>query len=363
VAQEAVLMALRVVGYEGEGRNRRRIVIDEGPASASVARSIGEGKTALIAGLPDRFLTGGDGEVERRQITEAERDARRRTEQLPSPIARVVARPVVIPPRPPEEPVMAEQPQIAAPSVTPREKLEALDVAVGEAMEAAAALEAARIRWEAADRALRSAWAKLDAPASVAIEDASRAPVRLQATPEMTAASRRRGAVASKAVREARDAGATPRQAMEAGRKAKAATGGSNGTMPPYQRRMVDALLSRGGDRKAAAAALGITHESLTGTLPRIRARTDLTAAERDVVATTRKAPAKPAAESDPEPARIAFHEQICRCQQKGACVPHGWPGDNRRENGGVCAPHDHVDVAVRSADADAIARLEQVQA
>lgn len=67
-------MSQRVVGYTGEGRSRRRIVVDEGPASVRVDREVGMGKASLIAGIPDRFA--GAGEVERRQAYDAENDVR-----------------------------------------------------------------------------------------------------------------------------------------------------------------------------------------------------------------------------------------------------------------------------------------------
>ena len=48
----------RVIRYEGDGKLRRPVYLDEGPASASIARQVGEGKTALLDGLPQRELGG-----------------------------------------------------------------------------------------------------------------------------------------------------------------------------------------------------------------------------------------------------------------------------------------------------------------
>lgn len=65
----------RVVRYEGEGKTRRPVYLDEGPASATVARQLGEGKTGLLDGLPQREL-GGAGAIERTYLSEAERTER-----------------------------------------------------------------------------------------------------------------------------------------------------------------------------------------------------------------------------------------------------------------------------------------------
>lgn len=61
--------------------------------------------------------------------------------------------------------------------------------------------------------------------------------------------------------------------------------------MPAYVRRMVDAMVEAKGDRPTAARSLGIKLESLVGSLSAVRARTDLTAAERAAVAVTRRSP------------------------------------------------------------------------
>jgi hypothetical protein len=59
----------------------------------------------------------------------------------------------------------------------------------------------------------------------------------------------------------------------------------STGGMPQYMRRMLDALVETNGDRTAAAAKLGQSPVSFNGTLSRIRGRSDLTDAERAVLA------------------------------------------------------------------------------
>lgn len=66
------------------------------------------------------------------------------------------------------------------------------------------------------------------------------------------------------------------------------AAGGGPGSIPPYQRRMLDALVAANGNVPAAAAAIGIKATSLTGTMGRLRKLNGLTDAERAVVARKR---------------------------------------------------------------------------
>lgn len=69
-------MVRRVVGYEGEGRHRRTIYADEGPARAragGVLDALGSVTSGMVG-----LLAGGEGAgaIERRQITDAEAAAR-----------------------------------------------------------------------------------------------------------------------------------------------------------------------------------------------------------------------------------------------------------------------------------------------
>lgn len=115
-------MSRRVIRYEGEGRRRRPVYADEGPASASalgIMAILGKG------GMPNRELaspSGGAGPIERRQISEAEAAIRR--EATPTqrawnggPIqAQLAATPT--PNR--EQPTMPETPPQAAQEPAPR---------------------------------------------------------------------------------------------------------------------------------------------------------------------------------------------------------------------------------------------------
>lgn len=67
-------MSRQVVGYTGEGRLRQPVYRDEGPASASAVSPMAELSRLATPGLGP---SGGAGPIERRQINEAERDARR----------------------------------------------------------------------------------------------------------------------------------------------------------------------------------------------------------------------------------------------------------------------------------------------
>ncbi len=101
-------MARRCIGYEGDGRRRRPIWRDEGPASA-------RGESPIVTGAPQLFgngssllPTGGAGPVERRRATPAEL-ASRLVEELPSPIA----------PRPRPTPIERESATVSIASPPP----------------------------------------------------------------------------------------------------------------------------------------------------------------------------------------------------------------------------------------------------
>jgi hypothetical protein len=135
--------------------------IDEGPASARVSRQTLEGKVALLTGLPDRELGEGAGAIERRQITQAEIDARRST---------VVSVPRAVPAAAPlrvadptdrdhqEEPVMPELREPIDGADLVGDALTAHAAVVEEAREARVVYVAERLRWEAAQAALASSY-------------------------------------------------------------------------------------------------------------------------------------------------------------------------------------------------------------
>lgn len=99
-------MSARVIGYEGEGRARRPVFADEGPASgrgrggtpgdhAEVAR-LAQADASKLVEVGGRMPSGGASTIERRMVTEAERGRWRQRDEAPSPIARVtVARPAL----------------------------------------------------------------------------------------------------------------------------------------------------------------------------------------------------------------------------------------------------------------------------
>ena len=86
-------MAQKIVGYAGEGKARRAVYADEGPARGRVGGPGGNPLSRLgVADVPDRVLVGGlsPGEpggaaarIERRQISEDERSARRSRDDAP----------------------------------------------------------------------------------------------------------------------------------------------------------------------------------------------------------------------------------------------------------------------------------------
>ena len=69
-------MSRRCVGYEGEGRNRRPVWADEGPASAAGTSPVAMHQRVAVPGQELTGPTGGAGAVERRQLYDAENDVR-----------------------------------------------------------------------------------------------------------------------------------------------------------------------------------------------------------------------------------------------------------------------------------------------
>lgn len=153
-------MSQRVIGYEGEGRQRRPVYADEGAASVRVDGVAALGVLSATQVRGTLAASGGAGPVERREITAAEIDARRVVEARPSPIA---PRPAPAPrPQPKEEPavvdaaqdVTADPPPIANP-------FSELAVAAERAAEARDEYERAAQRWTEAQEALVACWRAL----------------------------------------------------------------------------------------------------------------------------------------------------------------------------------------------------------
>lgn len=168
-------MSQRVIGYEGEGRHRRAIRTDEGPASATVdtgsvmAQVTARGLLSVSAfrGVGER-LTGGAGPIERRQITDAERAVRAETRPGTAHVHRqpgwngpLAVRPSVTQ----EDPVSEPRPDI--PETIPGaaapldDALSGLAEATIVAIEARDAKTIADAAWKIAQRSLADAWKAL----------------------------------------------------------------------------------------------------------------------------------------------------------------------------------------------------------
>jgi hypothetical protein len=200
--------------------------------------------------------------IERRVLTPDELAARAQAAAALPPIARSVVQ------RIPEVSAMS-----AAEPVQRRAPLEALSIAVTEALDADAQLQAARIRWAAAAKALRAAWEGFEGATDTTIED--------EISQE----------VSRPHPREAERMAKSRRNGTEAMLKKRQAPAGSRNGRPDYVNRILAAMVAGGGDRKAAAQAAGLKYDSLVGSLSNIRKRDDLTPAERAAVAPTRKSP------------------------------------------------------------------------
>jgi hypothetical protein len=102
-----------VVRYEGEGKARRPVYADEGPASAAASDPMAMHSRLAVPGMAAR---GGAGPIERREATAAQREAwrteatdppvRRSIDDLPTATAWRPERPT--PPTPEEEPAVSE---------------------------------------------------------------------------------------------------------------------------------------------------------------------------------------------------------------------------------------------------------------
>jgi hypothetical protein len=251
----------KVVGYTGEGRVRRPIYSDEGPASARVDGIAAIGRLSALdlrgVGAP----IAGAGPVERRQISEAERDVRRGREALPSPIARVLRAPA--PPQPTQEAQMTvtaepgqdmttESPPVPLSAI--RERLEELSAAAAELAEATEVRAEAALGCLVAERRLDAAWTALRAPDEpvatmtvLPVEVTRSTTVRAMTNEEREAQSRRNGTKAMMAGREAK--------------KAASAAAGGHDLRPGTEERaraVLAALERHNGNTKAAGEELGL---------------------------------------------------------------------------------------------------------
>lgn len=312
-----------MIRYEGEGKSRRPIYEDLGPASgngrgdntpaqAAAAQLSALAPASRLVGVGEP-LTGGAGRIERSQASAAQREAWRAADERPSPIAptsfatthesdlqrsrlrggettrarhSAVRHPWAMPERPatppPEEPVMPDPP---APADTTAGALQAVAVAAAAAGEAwqevVRAKELIDVRlaeWDEARGSLQEAYAGLGpmvvdgAPAGPVAGNgvSNHAPEYSDVMPEP---------VPTPAARMAK---------LAAARADAAAGGGPETDRQPWIARMLEALVATEGDFTEAAARLGIKRSSLAGSMGRLRTRTDLTDAERAVVARKR---------------------------------------------------------------------------
>jgi hypothetical protein len=179
-----------------------------------------------------------------------------------SPPIRIVDPPVAAP----EETHTMDAP----PATELEEALGRINSASLEAIEALTDVRMASRRWAAAQEQLAVAYrdAGLTEPGAT---NGTPEPVRLavvasQTTPDQIETARR----------------LSPVDALER-------NGTANGTgRPAYVQRMLDALVEANGDFTTAARTIGLKRSSLVGSMSKLRAREDLTDAERVVVARKR---------------------------------------------------------------------------
>jgi hypothetical protein len=291
-------MSRRCVGYTGEGRARQPVYVDEGPSAAN--SSDGIASLGRLSALTEDQLTT-DAALERAAAAEAH-GRRSPAEWGRQPATRNATRPALgspdhlqqsrldgarrhvevvaarRPPPPDEEPVMATEP--AAPTTSdldPDGPLMALATASHEAADARAQYEAAEYRWTEARLALLAAWRAVGIDA-----EQVRAPDALVPLGEIAPEEVDGDRILAEARR------LSPVDRLE---QTGLVNGGGPRSMRPSDRRILDALLEHGGDRKAASEAIGMKLTSLVGSLSGLRSRhgQDLTAAERAVLSTPRR--------------------------------------------------------------------------
>lgn len=257
-------MSQRVVRYEGEGRRRRPVYADEGPASASAHDPLASLERVSVldvrgSGLP----MGGAGPVERRQITEAELALRR-----PTPPA---------PPRPlfaPTPEIQEEGPAMtdAAEPETRTSPLAELVTASMEADEAYEAFAQASRRWDVARGRLTTIWSSArevvepgSAIAAVLQEELAQVGIRkVDATEARGITDRLMGTIgpgSGKPVSGTAVGGGPGESAPDPVVPKRRRPGGDKGRAESIEergRRVLEVLERHGGDTKAAGAELGM---------------------------------------------------------------------------------------------------------
>jgi hypothetical protein len=325
----AALMALRVVGYEGHGAHRRPIYVDEGPASARLADTVGPGKSSLISGMPDRevFVASPEpaGRIERRHVAAVQRDLNRSARTCPHGIYGAMRCyvcdplvPTVTPPEPEEEPAMAIDPppvdETPAPEPEARpepleDTLAILADAARIAQEAWGQLERAQTNWAGARAALESSWLATwlafhgdplplepEAVAPPASTESSAdipeiIPGDSVGAANFDAAVQRAFEGSGVEVRTsftptdgpADDAPEVVTRRAEASMAVRPA-GGGPGRPATKQDRILAAVVPHRGDLKAIADAVGSTRDNVNATLHNAGKRGRLTIAMRDVL-------------------------------------------------------------------------------
>lgn len=269
-------MSVRVVRYEGEGRHRRPVYADEGPSSAAARDPI-----AIHAngGLPHLAVpTGGAGPIERRLISEAERQVRadmaRRGALFESLVAEARAKqsPNGVSAMPAPEPDPVVEP------ATPNTRLRALADAAMTAATAWTAREIAIEAWRTAQADLEAAIAAVSGPVTPT-PPADPEPTLVDQYEAVRAsladhAESSEAAIAPAPVKPTAEGGrATAEQLQRSRRNGQAAmqrVKREKGVLGAQQQRILDAVVRHGGDRKAAAAEIGVSDGNIAATLRNI---------------------------------------------------------------------------------------------
>lgn len=280
-------MSQRVIRYEGEGRARRPVYADEGPASASSSGVLAEiGRLSVLGARGSVTPLGGAGEVERRQATEAQRAAWARHEpvtassgtQRPTDAAMTQAsrqrgaqanraRAAAARASQEEDVPMTDTPQDPIEvAVDAPEHWRMIGVLAEVAMDAEKAYQlflAAAPRWEEARARLLEAWEAVEAivgptPHAVRLTDAVRL---LASTTDVQAPLAIAQAAAESPHVDVEASVADPEPIAPPAR---------SGALTTFQRQVVEATLRHRGDRKAVAAELGVIRESVERTLERV---------------------------------------------------------------------------------------------
>ena len=286
-------MSRRCIGYEGEGKARRPIYEDQGPANGRGASDSGRAMVARLSDLTTASLSpsaGAAAVVERRMATEAQRAHWRTPAAAESPIAPVaVRRPALDSPEhlqasrmrgaarhvevitarrptpapPPEEPVMDAEPAPAAPEpedpVDPfATALWAVRDAADEAAEAWSLRIEAEGRWRAAEAALRASVEALAAPVRPDVLAAIDEFVASQSTPLEPPAS------AADASSESGPEPAEKPVVVAPRRQAREPRGNRDAGLSARQAKAIE-LLTSGKTRAEAARDMGVSYQTIDG--------------------------------------------------------------------------------------------------